>query len=150
VTDEQPAETGKKFIGGAALAKLAGRNDSSSTVNERRSTSMREVALAGRSDVTSDKGPRGDERGESSNVAATSPRTGGVRAMRTPSPIAADDDSTSLDSLSVSSLSSVDRFEEAKSTLNEEPVTPPTFLRAVPDKKQASPARGSRFSEILE
>ncbi|KAK1760469.1 hypothetical protein QBC47DRAFT_5988 [Echria macrotheca] len=142
VTDDQPAETGKKFIGGAALAKLAGQNHSSSTINERSSTSMREVALAGRSDVTSDKGPRGDERGEGSNVAATSPRT--------PSPMAADGDSASLDSLSVSSLSSVDRFEEARSTLNEEPVTPPQFVRAVPDKKQASPARGSRFSEILE
>ncbi|KAK0652232.1 hypothetical protein B0T16DRAFT_405772 [Cercophora newfieldiana] len=142
----------KKFIGGAALARVAGQNGSSSSVDDRRSASVREVAMAGkegssriRSPIPGGDGPRDG----SSAAAAAAPNLNGVRI---PSMEGRDDDSTSLDTRSVSSLSSGDRFEEARTTLSEVPVTPPPprFVMAGGETGRASPVRGSRFSELLE
>jgi len=141
----------KKFIGGAALARLTGRNGSSPSVGGRRSvsagTSVREMAIAGR--PGDEDGVKGDEVGEESNmvarpVAGPTSDPGPSRSGRGAEGL------TSLDNRSVSSLSSLDTFEEARTTLSERPVTPPRFIRVGPERGQASPVRGSRFSEILE
>jgi len=135
----------KKFIGGAALAKLTGRNDSPPSVDERGSASIREVAMAGKEGNDKSGSGKLDEPSEGSSSAV--PNLNGVHI---PSVEERRDDSTSLDTQSVSSLSSVDRFEEAQTTLSDVPVTPPKFVRAGDDTGRASPVRGSRFSELLE
>ncbi|KAK5654832.1 hypothetical protein OQA88_6868 [Cercophora sp. LCS_1] len=127
-------ENEKKFVGGAALANMSYPSE------HRRSTSIREVAMAGRRDDTRQDSAK---PGESSAMGAVRVSTDRVQ---TPSPEANEDDSTSLDTRSISSLSSADRFEEARTSLSEGPITPPPKF---PRAKPASPARGSRFSELL-
>lgn len=139
VTDQ--AEAPKKgFLGGVALARLTGKDDKALTANDGASASMREVALAGRHDE--------------SEVLGESSKTTGLRAGdRTPSPGPRDADSTSLSTRSVSSMSSsLDEFEEARTTLNSpiSPITPPRNNLRIGTEVDASPVRGSRFSEILE
>lgn len=146
------AEGGKKkFIGGAALARLTGRNGSSPSVGGRRSASagasMREMAMAGR--VDDGDALKGDEVGEGSNMAAY-PVLGPTSDPGRSRSGGGGEGSTTLDNRSVSSLSSLDTFEEARTTPSERPVTPPRFIRVGPERGRASPVRGSRFSEILE
>lgn len=139
-TTDQAEVPKKGFLGGVALARLNGKDDKAVAVNDGASASMREVALAGRHDES-------EGLGESSKP--TGPRTGN----RTPSPIPRDADSTSLSTRSVRSMSSsLDEFEEARTTLNSpiSPITPPRNNLRIGTEVEASPVRGSRFSEILE
>ncbi|KAJ9142744.1 Eisosome 1 protein [Pleurostoma richardsiae] len=164
---EGGAGAGKKgFIGGAALANLGGGTASATSLNESRTASVREVALAGRQqsaqsqpgveDVDErerDKGLvilplTGDEPGEGSGKAAA---TGGgpVTPERRRS--------RSLGS--VSSLTSSDgagsdgeHFVEARDDLSGAGgLSPPKPFRGVAEGRlSASPDRGSKFLEMME
>ncbi|KAK1835429.1 hypothetical protein QBC39DRAFT_161229 [Podospora conica] len=144
-TREQAEVPQKGFIGGATLAKLAAKGDNTLAVNEGASASMREVALAGRNDES-------EVRGESSK---TNPSPTGNQTPSLNPRADRDGDSVSLSTRSVSSMSSsLDEFEEARTTLNSpiaSPITPPprNHLR-IGTEVEASPVKGSRFSEILE
>jgi hypothetical protein len=142
-TSDQADVSKQGFLGGAALARLTGKGDKTLAVNDGASASMREVALAGRHDES-------EVLGESGKT--THPQTGN----RTPSPIPRaerDGDSTSLSTRSVSSMSSsLDEFEEARTTVNSPlpPITPTRNNLRIGTEVDVSPVRGSRFSEILE
>ncbi|KAK4229831.1 hypothetical protein QBC38DRAFT_471155 [Podospora fimiseda] len=146
------------FIGGAALARLQGRNVSTPSIVETlekpkyhsRSSSantagasMREVALAGRKN--------GEASGSGSKAQTTyllpspmtptgpaSPRSQGVSEKRSVSSISSDDSTT-------------DKFVEARSHLASPltPLTPPRLV-GLSTTGRASPFRESRFSENLE
>jgi len=139
------------FVGGATLTRMADRENNPRPIDERKSASMREVAMAGLEmdgSFASGEQRAVDEPGESSTPSR--PAQTVARRIRTPSPKRRDDESTSLSTQSVSSMSSLDKFEEARTTPSSLPVTPPRFVRVGGGGGQGSPARGSRFSEILE
>ncbi|KXX75159.1 hypothetical protein MMYC01_208992 [Madurella mycetomatis] len=193
----------KGFIGGVALARLQGRDVSSSRASSiiddngsgrvgsggeggrkgkhssasaasavcssssgsgsgpsipRSSGSMREVAMAGRG--VRSRG--GDERGESSKSAAASIPASAKRSLLSRGGVSVSDEEGEAreeraEDAEVSSLSGDDEFVEARSGL-ESPLTPSpprtqprlVVLPTVAATGRASPARGSRFSEILE
>ncbi|KAK0739253.1 hypothetical protein B0T21DRAFT_139565 [Apiosordaria backusii] len=160
----------KGFIGGAALARLAYQNASTPSVagsrqqtfnrpstsgadNLRTSSSMHEVAMAGRPEPH-------DEVGESSGLNPPKAPVRPVTPTRTVSQVSVPVSDAS--ERTVSSLSSsddghtVDRFVEARSQLGS-PLTPPRALGGrlgvpVPGSNgRSSPlGRESRFSENLE
>lgn len=188
----------KGFIGGVALARLQGRDVSSSRASSiindngsgrvgsgaeggqkgkrssasaaptigssssgsgsgpsipQSSGSMREVAMAGRG-----VGSRGgNERGESSKSTAASTSVPAKRSLLSRGGVSVSDGEERAGDAEVSSLSGDDEFVEARSGL-ENPLAPSPLrtqprlvvLPTVAATGRASPARGSRFSEILE
>lgn len=148
----------RKFVGGAALARLTTQNSSSPSVDERRS-SMREVALAGRACDGAFDSPkqRPAAMAVSEPGGSSKPVIPVLPVVRVPSPSGnEEDDSMSLDTMSVSSLSSSgssDRFEEARTTLSDVVPAEPMRIGQIRNGNEtgrASPVRGSRFSELLE
>ncbi|KAK0720815.1 hypothetical protein B0H67DRAFT_483493 [Lasiosphaeris hirsuta] len=139
----------KKFVGGAALGKIRGENGSRPSIGDR-DASMREVAMAGRGNVGNKNG-----EGSMSSITVTVPVIVGTSEQSTP---AAWEEGVELRSVSSmrSSVSSHDRFVEARSTF-EAPVSPPPMTARlavtgspVSSTGRVSPFRESRFSEILE
>ncbi|KAK3995636.1 hypothetical protein QBC44DRAFT_20623 [Cladorrhinum sp. PSN332] len=148
------AEKGS-FIGGAALARLQGRNVSTPSIVEtvdkpkhgsRTSSasagaSMREVALAGRkNEEASGSGSKTIDLLPSpmTSTGPASPRSQVVSEKRSVSSISSDDSTT-------------DKFVEARSHLASPltPLTPPRLV-GLSAAGRASPFRESRFSENLE
>jgi hypothetical protein len=119
-TDDKAKATAaeeKGFIGGAALANLESGttkdDNKSGTTEGAGAASMREMAMAGRKDD-----PDGDEVGESSGTQPIAPPSEPAKTETTAPFIETDDvdaDPTESDKVSsVSSLSSDDRFVEAR------------------------------------
>ncbi|KAF6827425.1 hypothetical protein CPLU01_09101 [Colletotrichum plurivorum] len=121
--ESPPEERG--FIGGVALTRLA---NESATSLDARSTSMREVAIAGKS-------------GDRSRSGARTPRSpyeyfgSSARDSKNVSPVSSDDES--------------EHFVEARDDL-EGPISPPAPIRDPSTQKSSSPTRDSRFREIME
>ncbi|OHW91002.1 hypothetical protein CSPAE12_10371 [Colletotrichum incanum] len=117
--DENAEERG--FIGGVALTRLA---NESATSLDARSASMREVAIAGKSEADAPRSLADHE-------------DGGSRAhdSRDVSPVSSDSES--------------ERFVEARDDL-EGPVSPPVPIKDPSLHKSSSPTRDSRFREIIE
>ncbi|KAF6845407.1 hypothetical protein CMUS01_00178 [Colletotrichum musicola] len=122
--ESPPEERG--FIGGVALTRLA---NESATSLDARSTSMREVAIAGKSG------------GDRSRSGARTPRSpyeyfgSSARDSKNVSPVSSDDES--------------EHFVEARDDL-EGPISPPAPIRDPSTQKSSSPTRDSRFREIME
>ncbi|KAK3359153.1 hypothetical protein B0T25DRAFT_88106 [Lasiosphaeria hispida] len=139
----------KKFVGGAALAMISGENGSRPSVGGR-DASMREIAMAGRSNVGNENG-----EGSVSAIAVSVPVIVGTSELSTPAAWEEGVELRSVSSMS-SSMSSHDRFVEARSTLEAPVSPPPTMARLaaagspVSSTGRVSPFRESKFSEILE
>ncbi|KAK3944158.1 hypothetical protein QBC46DRAFT_375520 [Diplogelasinospora grovesii] len=137
------ANARKGFIGGAALAKVHDKNNSTPSIdnnNNNRNASMREVAMAGRQN---NDGPNDEVVGESSNNATTARATDHTTAAAA---AAAEREPSIADT--VSSMSSYERFMDARNEL-ERPLTPPRVLKE-PSGSIGRGSRESRFSENFD
>ena len=157
-----PEENARKrgFIGGAALTKMRNQNASTSSIDNR-STSMHEVAMAGRDyelgpgiqlmdkDHSLDKEISPDGHVVAGNEVSPNEEVSPDAELGEPSTSNARgrERDPSL-ARSVSSLSTNDKFVEARSELSL-PVSTPRVIKD-PASGRGSPVRESRFSEILE
>ena len=142
-TEGIDSENSKPFVGGAALI---GPSKSNSSL-ERRESSVREVALAGR------QGPGGDVHKLEAGLYSGSEDGGNAKVVKR-------DSSPSISSLSSgadnargrsdrrrSSSSRGDEFEEARDTFDEKLAPPRTFGST--GRASDSPVRDSKFQEDL-
>ncbi|KAH8803287.1 hypothetical protein F5884DRAFT_503167 [Xylogone sp. PMI_703] len=126
-TKSSPNTTGddKAFIGGAALTGGAASANNSTSSLEANPSSMREVALAGRN--------REEEHGEDQRIGMPSSRDDEVSSLSTEGP----HEETGEEN---------QESEEARDAFDQDLAPPPTFLTV----KSSSPARDSRFREVID